>query len=139
MKEYLSWVLVQVQLAHIDPDKARKRRQQMVQNVWDGLKSYRPKTPQNKEARYLSDILQDSNTWEIVGFAVNSQYIRLDHDNDEMLKYIFVHPWGTPPLVLAHKRLPIFVTVGPGLRWNDSILREISANGYKDRVEGQTG
>ena len=87
----------------------------------------------------MSDVLSDDSTWEEVGFAVNLQYIRIDHDNDEMLGYVFVHPWGTPPLILKHKRLPVFITVGPGLRWNDSILREISDNGYSDHIEGATG
>lgn len=139
MKEYLSWAVVMVQLAHKNPDKARKTRREWVESIYAGLRSYRPKTEVNTEAKYLSDMLQDSSTWEEVGFAVNLQYVRVDHDNDEMLGYVFVHPWGTPPLILKHKRLPIFITVGPGLRWNDSILREISDNGYNDHVEGATG
>lgn len=139
MKEYLSWALVMVQQAQANPDKARITRRMWVDRIFNGLMSYRPSTPANKEAVYLSDVLKDDSTWEEVGFAVNLQYVRVDHDNDEMLKYIFVHPWGTPPLILKHKRLPVFITVGPGVRWNDSILREITENGYNDRIEGATG
>jgi hypothetical protein len=139
MKDYLSWALVMVQQAHTNPDKARKTRRMWVDRIFNGLISYRPSTPINKEAVYLSDVLKDNSTWEEVGFAVNLQYIRVDHDNDEMLGYVFVHPWGTPPLILKHKRLPVFITVGPGLRWNDSILREINENGYNDHIEGATG
>ena len=139
MKEYLNWAIVMVQQAHANPDKARKTRRMWVEKIFDGLRSYRPKEAINKEAVYLSDVLSDDSTWEEVGFAVNLQYIRIDHDNDEMLGYVFVHPWGTPPLILKHKRLPVFITVGPGLRWNDSILREITDNGYNDRIEGATG
>jgi hypothetical protein len=139
MKEYLNWALVMVQQAHANPDKARKTRRMWVEKIFEGLRSYRPQTQINKEAVYLSDVLQDESTWEEVGFAVNLQYIRVDHDNDEMLGYVFVHPWGTPPLILKHKKLPVFITVGPGLRWNDSILRELTDNGYNDRVEGATG
>lgn len=139
MKEYLSWALVMIKQAQVNPDKARKTRRLWVEKVFEGLRSYRPKTKINQEAVYLSDMLQDNSTWEEVGFAANLQYIRIDHDNDEMLKYLFVHPWGTPPLVLKHKRLPVFITVGPGLRWNDSILREITENGYNDHIEGATG
>ena len=139
MKEYLTWALVMIQQAQVNPDKARKTRRKWVESIFDGLRSYRPKTKVNEEAVYLSDMLQDNSTWEEVGFAANLQYVRIDHDNDEMLKYLFVHPWGTPPLVLKHKRLPVFITVGPGLRWNDSILREITDNGYTDHIEGATG
>jgi len=138
VKEYLNWAIVMVQQAHANPDKARKTRRMWVEKIFDGLRSYRPKDS-SKEAVYLSDVLSDDSTWEEVGFAVNLQYIRVDHDNDEMLGYVFVHPWGTPPLILKHKRLPVFITVGPGLRWNDSILREISDNGYSDHIEGATG
>jgi hypothetical protein len=139
MKDYLSWALVMIQQAHSHPDKARKTRRMWVDRIFNGLISYRPSTPTNKEAVYLSDVLKDDSTWEEVGFAVNLQYIRVDHENDEMLGYVFVHPWGTPPLIMKHKRLPVFITVGPGLRWNDSILREITENGYNDRIEGATG
>jgi len=65
--------------------------------------------------------------------------VRADHPNDEMLKYVFVHPYGTPPLIYKHKSLPVLITVGPGLRWNESILREIDDNSYTDDVEGVTG
>ncbi len=141
MKEYLNWAIVMVQQAHANPERARKTRRMWVEKIFDGLRSYRPKdeNKSSKEAIYLSDVLSDDSTWEEVGFAVNLQYIRVDHDNDEMLGYVFVHPWGTPPLILKHKRLPVFITVGPGLRWNDSILREISDNGYNDHIEGATG
>jgi hypothetical protein len=139
MKEYLSWALVMIQQSQANPDKARKTRRMWVDRIFQGLMSYRPSTPANKEAVYLSDVLKDDSTWEEVGFAVNLQYIRVDHKNDEMLKYVFVHPWGTPPLILKHKRLPVFITVGPGLRWNDTILREIRENDYNDLVEGATG
>jgi len=148
VKEYLNWAIVMVQQAHANPDRARKTRRMWVEKIFDGLRSYRPQvekkgnlydSSKNKEAVYLSDVLSDDSTWEEVGFAVNLQYIRVDHDNDEMLGYVFVHPWGTPPLILKHKRLPVFITVGPGLRWNDSILREISDNGYNDHIEGATG
>lgn len=140
MKEYLSWALVMVQSAQKNPEKEREIRQRWVKHILDGIKSYRSKIPKaSAESKYLTDLLADEDTWELIGFAVNSQYIRIDHENDDMLKYIFVHPWGSPPLIYKHKRLPMFVTVGPNIRWNDSILRELKDNGYTDRVEGKTG
>lgn len=146
MKEYLNWAVVMVQTAHKDPDRAREVRANWVEHILNGIKSYRDSGikkgnlyDSNQEKKYLTDLLADDSTWELVGFGVNLQYIRADHANDEMLKYIFVHPWGTPPLIYKHKRLPMFVTVGAGIRWNDSILRELKDNGYNDRVEGATG
>lgn len=138
MKEYLNWAIVMIQAAHNDPNKARKTRKQWVEHILNGIRSYRPET-EKKEAKYLTDVLADKSTWELIGFGVNLQYIRADHDNDDMLKYVFVHPWGTPPLVYKHKRLPMIITVGPGIRWNESILRELSDNGYNDHIEGATG
>jgi len=140
MKEYLNWAMVMIQMAYKDPDKARESRKRWVDHILNGIKSYRGSSGEKtEEAKYLTDILSDEDTWELIGFAPNLQYIRCDHENDNMLKFLFVHPWGTPPLVYKHKRLPMFITVGPGIRWNDSILREITDNGYNDHVEGATG
>ena len=138
MKEYLSWVTVMIQQAQVNPNKARKTRAKWVDHILDGIKSYRKKRS-SPDAKYLTEILEDDDTWELIGFAVNLQYVRADHPSDDMLKYIFVHPWGTPPLIYKHKKLPVMITVGPGLRWNESILREIDDNGYNDNVEGATG
>ena len=137
MKEYLKWVTVMIQQAQENPKKARKTRANWVNLILDGIKSYR-KDRSSPDAKYLTEML-DSDTWELIGFAVNLQYVRADHPNDDMLKYIFVHPYGTPPLIYKHKKLPIIITVGPGLRWNESILRELDDNRYNDDVEGVTG
>lgn len=133
MKEYLGWVKQMI-------NTPVKKRWEWVRLIFEGMKSYRPKNGTTKECLFLSDALQDENTWEIIGFSANLQYVRVDHKDEEMLKYVFVHPWGTPPLLLKHKRLPMFVIAGPGIRWNDTILREIKDNKInKDELEGATG
>ena len=139
--DYLNWVYVMVESARNNVDKARKSRREWVEKILDGIRSYRPQDNKDikKETKWLTDALKDESTWELVGFATNLQYLRVDHDDDEILKYVFVHPWGTPPLIYKHKKLPMFITVGPGIRWNDSILRELTENGYKDNIEGATG
>lgn len=139
MKEYLNWAVTMIQTAQKNPNKARKVRSEWVEHILNGIKSYRGEKRSNPQAKYLTEMLEDEDTWELIGFAVNLQYIRCDHPIDDMLKYVFVHPWGTPPLIYKHKRLPMFITVGPGLRWNENILREIDDNGYTDSVEGATG
>ena len=128
MKEYLAWVTT---MLHAPV----KKRWEWVELIFAGFRTYR----KSKEGIYLSDILQDKDTWEILGFCPNIQYVRVDHKDEEMLKYIFVHPWGTPPLLLRHKRLDIAVIAGPGMRWNDTILREIKDNKIIDHNEGWHG
>jgi len=134
VKEYLSWVGVMVRTPV-------KKRMEWVKLIFEGLRSYRPKNqPKDREAFYLSDALQDKDTWDLIGFSCNLQYIRADHEDKDMLEAVFVHPWGTPPLLLKHKRLPMFVIVGPGIRWNDTILRELEQNRVgKDELEGASG
>lgn len=139
IKEVLGWAVTMVNKAHKNPNAARKDRAKWVELILEGIRSYRKKGATQKESHYLSDMIQDTDTWELVGFATNLQYIRADHSNDEMLKYMFVHPWGTPPLLYKHKRLPMFITVGPGIRWDNSVLKEIDDNGYNDSIEGATG
>ncbi|MEO5348871.1 MAG: hypothetical protein H7836_04420 [Magnetococcus sp. YQC-3] len=133
VKEYLSWVRTMV----LAP---REKRWEWVRLIFEGMKSYRPKNSSAKESIFLSDALQDKDTWELVGFSTNLQYVRVDHAEDEMLEAVFVHPWGTPPLLLKHKRLPMFVIAGPGIRWNDTILRELKDNKVTSvDLEGASG
>jgi hypothetical protein len=138
VREYLSWVTTML-------ETPVKKRWEWVNLIVDGIRSYRPKeTAQLSKAdeatvKYLSDAILDDKTFEIIGFGTNLSYVRIDAPNRDMLKYIWIHPWGTPPLVLKHRRLPVFITVGPGIRWNDTILRELKDNGYTDSVIGATG
>ena len=138
VKEYLSWVTTML-------DTPVKKRWEWVNLIIEGIRSYRKesKSPLSKQdeatVKYLSDALLDDKTFEIVGFAPNISYVRVDAPNRDMLKYIWIHPWGTPPLVLKHRRLPVFLIAGPGIRWNDTILRELKENGHTDSVIGATG
>lgn len=133
VKDHLSWVTTLIRSPLI-------RRKQWVDAVLRALRSYRPhdKNTYAKEVKYLSDVIQDTNTWELVGFSVNASYVRADGP-EEMLPYVYIHPWGTPALVYKHKVLPVVITVGPGIRWNESILHEMTENEYKENVVGFTG
>lgn len=135
VKDHLTWVttLIRAPIA---------RRKQWVKAIIDGIRSYRDVKAANpnlqKEVAYLSDVIQDDRTWELIGFSVNSTYVRADGPED-MLNCVYVHPWGTPALVYKHKKLPLFITVGPGIRWNESVLHEIPENEYRENVVGFTG
>jgi len=131
-KEHLKWVRTMLATPV-------KRRKEWVKTIIDGIRSYRSDDAATKKgAVFLSDMIEDESVWEIVGFAVNQQYVRVDGDK-ELLDCVFVHPWGTPNLLLKHKKLPIVITVGPGIRWNESVLQEVKENQYNDDVVGFTG
>jgi len=136
VKEYLSWVTTML-------ETPAKKRWKWVETIIEGIRSYRDPKKANAvddaTKKYLSDALLDESTWEIVGFAPNISYVRVDCPDKEMLGYIWVHPWGTPALLLKHRRLPICIMAGPGIRWNDTILRELKENGYVDKPIGFTG
>jgi|688.fasta_scaffold1230400_1 hypothetical protein len=135
VKEYLGWVKTML-------STPVKRRWEWVETIVAGIRSYRPekaKASDSHTTRYLSDALMDDGTWEILGFATNISYVRVDAPDKDMLKYIWVHPWGTPALLLKHRRLPVVIMAGPGIRWDDTILREITENGYVDKPLGFTG
>jgi hypothetical protein len=131
-RESLSW-------AKTMKASSPERRKEWIGTIWDSFKSYRDKS--SSKENYLSDALQDKSTWDIKGFSVNLQYVRLEHEEDSMLRFVFVHPWGTPALILEHTRLPMIVIAGAGIRWNDTILREIKENEtiIDHNVEGATG
>jgi len=131
VKDHLSWVKTMLKAPV-------SRRHAWFNAIIDGIRSYRDKTTHKKDALWLSDIIQDDATWEVIGFAVNQQYVRMDGDKD-LLDAIWVHPWGTPNLVLKHRKLPLIITVGPGIRWNESILGEMTKNAYDESVRGITG
>lgn len=121
MKESLAWVKTMI-------NSKISRRQEWVKLIIEGLRSYRGASSEDRKgAIWLSDVIQDETKWEIVGFAVHEAYVRLDGSEEET-NCMFIHPWGTPPLLLKHKTLPIVMTVGPGIRWNDSILSELKDN-----------
>lgn len=134
VREYLSWVMTML-------ETPVKNRWRWVEVIIDGIRSYREQheTKSDETVQYLSDALLDDSTWEIVGFVPNISYVRVDCPDREMLKYIWVHPWGTPPLLLKHKKLPICMIAGPGIRWDDTILRELKENGHVDKPLGFTG
>jgi hypothetical protein len=128
--EYHGWVATML--------KATKdRRQKWVKTILEGIKSYRKEGEKkaNPQTKYLSDMLQDTKLYELVGFCPQAQYIRAEGDS---LDALFVHAMGAPALLYKHKELPMFIIAGPGLRLHDSVLSENPDNRVES-VEGITG
>lgn len=130
IKDHLAWAKTML-------SASKETRKKWVKTIIDGIKSYRGKKS-SEDSVWLSDMIQNKDEWELIGFAINQQYIRATGDA-ELLDAIWVHPWGTPNLLYKHKKLPVIITVGAGIRWNDSILGEIEKNEYDDSVAGFTG
>lgn len=126
VKDYLPWVALMTKLP-------KSERLRWVRCVLDGIRSYRGKSPE--KSVWLSDVLQSSE-FETIGFAANVSYVRLDGNATEM-SALYVHPWGTPTLLLKHKRLPVIIMASPSLRHDASLLAE--AGNKTAPVKGFTG
>jgi len=72
----------------------------------------------------------------MIGLGVNACYVRVNGDK-ELLNSLWVHAFGSPVLMLKHKKLPVIVLAGPGIRYNSSILQEHGIDGSE--VLGITG
>ncbi len=132
VRDYLSWVETILKL----PVEARLK---MVDAVLNAIASYRDKIGEKTaEQKYLSDILRNEDEVELIGFSVNTMYVKAVSEFEDELDSIFVHPWGTPVLTYKHKRLPIVFLVGPGVRFNESVLDEVKGN-KRVKVRGITG
>lgn len=127
VKDFLPWVALMTKL----PASERRR---WVKTIFDGIKSYRGKSAQ--KSVWLSDMLADSKEFELVGFAANVSYVRLDGNATEMAA-LYVHPWGTPTLLLKHKTLPVILMASPSIRYDQTLLAE--AGNKTGRVKGFTG
>lgn len=130
VREWLKWFETMC-------DLPVKRRREFVQNVIDGLKFYRDKRGA-KGSKWLSDFLAEEKDVELIGFAANATYVKVDSTHKDELKAIYVHPWGLPTLMYKHKHLPIVFMVGPGVRFNESILEEDDKN-REPALRGITG
>jgi hypothetical protein len=129
--QHLSWVKALINATY-------KARDNLFRKILDGITRYnsRTGTPTKDGQKLVQDLL--SEEFECIGFTPNLQYIRLEGSaNDEHA--LFVHPWATPPLVFKHRRLPVILITGPGIRLNDTIVREVQTNDFRVGVQGFTG
>lgn len=112
------------------------RRKVWVEEILEGFRSYRQKNPKGDTALYLSDMLQNDKEWTLVGFVPKIEYIKVEGRANE-LDCIWEHPHMNPQLLYKHVKLPVFIIAGPGLRFNDSVLKEVGL--HREGVRGITG
>lgn len=126
---YLRWVSTMLKTSVA-------RRKQWVEEILNGFREYRKSKNPEKGVVYLSDALESGKDYEIVGFVPKIEYIKVEGPEDE-LGVIWEHPHMSPNLLYKHRRLPVFIIAGPGLRFNDSVLNEVGIDSRG--VRGITG
>lgn len=116
VKENLSWVSTMI----MSPAHERKQWLKIVlKNI---KKAFNPKAREG-ETEELVKLLGSSDV-EIIGFAPNIQYLRVD-GSEQFLKAWWVHP-TQPTLIAKHKRLPLVFLAGPSLRFDETVIKEIN-------------
>lgn len=86
----------------------------------------------------LARDLKNEKNFECIGFIPNVTYIK-HNGTKEQLEADWVHPFGSPTLLYAHKTLPMLIIAGPDIMYNDSMIRAIKENQYGESVAGITG
>lgn len=97
VKDGLSWVSTML----MTPTAERKKWVKML--LRNLRKAFNPNANKG-ETDELVDLLESSDV-EIIGFAPNIQYLRVD-GSEAFLKAWWVHP-NQPTLIAKHKRLPL--------------------------------
>jgi len=138
VKQYASWVQMMQNLSE-------NKRQEWVKRIHNSLKeqAQKEKTRERKELINFSKLLQDKNIFKLIGFSPNTQYIKdsIGKNDPGELDPVYIHAFGTPKLLYAHKKLPVLVIIGPDLRIDESVLDE-GSNKYKNNrhdIKGITG
>ena len=78
------------------------------------------------ENKFLVELIKNN---EVIGMATNINYLLVDGDSEES-KYIYVHPFSTPTILVKMKNIPCLILVNPNLDYNNSMLHRIEYNKY---------
>lgn len=116
VKDSLSWVSTML----MSPAGERRKWVKMI--LKNLRKAFNPKAKEG-ETEELVNLLESSDV-EIIGFAPNIQYLRVD-GSENFLKAWWVHP-NQPTLIAKHKRLPLILLAGPSLRFNETVIKEVN-------------
>jgi len=122
VKEFNSWVYTLI-------ETPVRKRKEWVKGVLEGIKNFKVKNPSNNTQDMIDSL--NSSSFDLVGFSTNINYIKdkkKPGDSKEDLEHVFVHAWGSPKLLYAHKDLPLLMIVGGDLRVDGTILSEIGKN-----------
>lgn len=106
---YMRWVETMLQV-----DSAERRH--WVNEIIDGFRSLR-KGARDKNVRYLSDVLEEENEFQLIGFVPKIEYIKVEGPEEHM-NVLWEHQHMNPVLLYKHKTLPVLILAGPGLKWD---------------------
>lgn len=120
VKQNLGWVRA---VSHMN----REEKNKLADLIIEGIKSYRQS--KSSQEKWLTDFIRDEKEFKLLGFAVNIPYINVDSKWGDT-KPLWIHPWGTPQLLLWIKGLPAIMIVGPTIRLNENIFGDRSMEGY---------
>ena len=131
VKESHSWVNMFLNLSI-------KKRLEWVKLIFQGMLD---KFSRDRGLKTLVLSMKDRKQFDLIGFSVNIEYIKhglRPGDEEDDLNHIFVHAWGSPKLLLKHKKYPILIVCGDDLKLDESILDEHKQN-EKENIRGITG
>lgn len=125
--QVLSWPEI---VSHATKAEKEKLKGMIV----EGIRDHRSKekknfAPPRAQTKWLSDLVENKNEFEVVGFAANAPYINVDKNYGDT-QPIWVHPWGVPTLLLKLKGNPAMMMVSPAIRLNENFLGDRSMEGY---------
>lgn len=120
VKQSLGWVKA---VSHMTEGEKRELEDLIIK----GIESYRKSLTPGQE--WLSDFIRSGKDFTVTGFAVNIPYINIERRFGPT-DPLWVHAWGTPQLLLAHRKLPVIMIVGPSIRLDENIFGDRSMEGY---------
>lgn len=138
VRSFLTWVKT---LMNSDKKDRRKLKNRILNDIKDtkqGLSNGKADPYQGKK---LYEALKDAAKFKLIGFAPNVMYLKEDGSPDQ-LSTVWVHAWGMPTLLYKHKKFPMLIMVGPGIRFNKTLLSEIDEEQLKEwmgNIQGITG
>lgn len=134
--EFLEWAVV---FSKASP----ARRKEIYKLILESLKDFSEHGEGRADKSAGMELFRkfsDPNEYELVGISTGISYLRVFGTSQKELKARWIHPWGSPTLLLKHKRLPYMVEVNPGIRFGKSYLIEMPENKHAaEDVEGTTG
>lgn len=123
VKEFAKWTELFLKLPE-------KKRREWVEKLMDAVKKTQPEMYKVIRSEYI-----------VAGFSCNLGYILHEKRSgltDEDLGAIMIHAWGSPKLLLKHKKLPALLICGVDINLDKSVLDELKDNDNMD-VLGFTG
>lgn len=92
----------------------------------------------DKDVENFVKSLKKEKNLKFIGFIPEVTYVK-ESGPKEHLEVLWEHQFGSPALLYAHESLPMLIITGPNIMFNDSIIRSIKTNSYKEKVNGVTG